>query len=94
MNFDKDILVSGGGIAGLTAAAAFGSAGFSVVCVDPAPPITHEQQEGADIRSTAMLQPARGVLEQAGVWAGLARHAAPLQAVSYTHLTLPTILLV
>ena len=81
MNFDKDILVSGGGIAGLTAAAAFGSAGFSVVCVDPAPPITHEQQEGADIRSTAMLQPARGVLEQAGVWAGLAPHAAPLQVM-------------
>ena len=27
---DYDILISGGGIAGLTAAAAFGSAGFSV----------------------------------------------------------------
>ena len=28
-----DILISGGGVAGLTAAAAFGSAGFSVICV-------------------------------------------------------------
>ena len=27
-----DILISGGGIAGLTAAAAFGAAGFSVIC--------------------------------------------------------------
>ena len=33
---DSDILVSGGGIAGLTAAAAFAGAGFRVVCVDPA----------------------------------------------------------
>ena len=29
-----DILISGGGVAGLTAAAAFGSAGFRVICVD------------------------------------------------------------
>ena len=35
-----DILISGGGVAGLTAAAAFGTAGFSVICVDPAPPVT------------------------------------------------------
>ncbi|MVX48749.1 FAD-binding protein, partial [Rhodobacter sphaeroides] len=35
-----DILVSGGGVAGLTAAAAFASAGWSVICVDPPPPVT------------------------------------------------------
>ena len=79
MTFDCDILISGGGIAGLTAAAAFGTAGFSVICVDPTPPITQEEATGADMRSTAMLQPARAVLEGAGVWAGLAPHAAPLQ---------------
>ena len=81
MGFDTDIVISGGGIAGLTAAAAFGSAGFAVICVDPAPPITQEQQDGADIRSTAMQQPARRVLEQAGVWGALAPHAAPLQVM-------------
>ena len=32
-----DILISGGGIAGLTAAAAFGTAGFHVICVAPTP---------------------------------------------------------
>ena len=42
-----DILISGGGVAGLTAAAAFGAAGFSVVCVDPAPPVTEAAAEGA-----------------------------------------------
>ena len=76
-----DILVSGGGIAGLTAAAAFGSAGFSVICVDPAPPVTDDADAGADRRSTAMLQPARDLLERAGLWAPLAAHATPLQTM-------------
>ncbi|MBD3663729.1 UbiH/UbiF family hydroxylase [Sulfitobacter sp. TSTF-M16] len=79
MAFDCDILISGGGIAGLTAAAAFGTAGFDVICVDPAPPVTDGTAADADMRSTAMLQPARAVLEGAGLWAGLAPHAAPLQ---------------
>ena len=35
-----EILISGGGIAGLTSACAFAKAGFDVVCVDPLPPIT------------------------------------------------------
>ena len=76
-----DILISGGGIAGLTGAAAFGTAGFSVICVDPSPPITEREAQGADMRSTAMLQPARSVLEAAGLWDRLAPHAAPLQVM-------------
>lgn len=76
-----DILISGGGIAGLTAAAAFGSAGFEVICVDPAPPITKRNVDGSDMRSTAFLQPARDLLETAGLWEQLAPHAAPLQVM-------------
>ena len=79
MKFDCDILISGGGIAGLTAAAAFGVAGFNVICVDPTPPVTGRDQSGADMRSTAMLQPARALLEEVGIWPHLAQHAAPLQ---------------
>ncbi len=74
-----DILISGGGIAGLTAAAVFGSAGFSVQCVDPTPPVTERDAQGADMRTTAFLQPARGLLEEAGLWARLDAHAAALQ---------------
>lgn len=76
---DCDIVISGGGIAGLTAAAVFGTAGFDVVCVDPAPPVTNRDDLKADMRTTAMLQPARGVLEAAGLWDRLAPHASPLQ---------------
>lgn len=74
-----DILISGGGIAGLSAAAAFGTAGFNVVCVDPTPPVITRDAAGADMRTTAMLQPARTLLEAAGIWDHLAPHAAPLQ---------------
>lgn len=74
-----DILISGGGIAGLTAAAVFGSAGFSVQCVDPTPPVTERDAQGADLRTTAFLQPARSLLEDAGLWSRLDAHAAALQ---------------
>jgi 2-octaprenyl-6-methoxyphenol hydroxylase len=74
-----DILISGGGVAGLTAAAAFGAAGFTVICVDPAPPVTEESAEGSDLRTTAFLHPSVQVLQAAGLWDRLAPHAAPLQ---------------
>lgn len=74
-----DILISGGGIAGLTAAAAFASSGFSVICTDPAPPVTERDAEGSDLRTTAFLQPAQALLERCGIWARLVDHAAPLQ---------------
>lgn len=76
-----DILVSGGGVAGLTAAAMFGSAGFSVICVDPTPPVTERDATGSDLRTTAFLQPAQALLERAGLWRRLAAHAAELQVM-------------
>ena len=79
MRETTDILISGGGVAGLTAAAALGSAGFRVICVDPAPPVTEAGAEGADLRTTAFLQPSVGVLDRAGLWQRLLPHAAPLQ---------------
>lgn len=74
-----DILISGGGIAGLTAAAAFGTAGFHVICVDPTPPVTQRDAVGADMRTTAMLQPAKRVLQDAGIWDHIAPYSAALQ---------------
>ena len=78
---DFDIVISGGGIAGLTAAAAFGAEGFRVLCVDPAPPITDRAAAGADLRSTAFLQPARDLLTEAGLWPRLESHAMALQVM-------------
>lgn len=78
---DYDITISGGGIAGLTAAAAFGASGFSVLCLDPDPPVTEASAAGADLRTTAFLQPARSFLSDAGLWERLAPHAMPLEVM-------------
>lgn len=76
-----DIVVSGGGIAGLSAAAAFGTEGYSVLCVDPAPPVMAEADPNSDLRTTAFLHPSVGVLERAGLWDRFAAHAMPLQVM-------------
>ena len=78
---NTDILISGGGVAGLTAAAAFGSAGFSVICVDPTRPVTSDTEIGADLRTTAFLHPSIPVLQAAGLWDRLEPHAAALQVM-------------
>ena len=74
-----EILISGGGIAGLTSACAFAKAGFDVVCVDPLPPITDSVSTHSDLRSTAFLQPARNTLENAGLWECFEKFATPLE---------------
>jgi len=74
-----DILISGGGVAGLTAAAAFGSAGFEVLCIEPTAPVTDAASPGADLRTTAFLTPSIAVLDAAGLWQRLAPQAAALQ---------------
>jgi 2-octaprenyl-6-methoxyphenol hydroxylase len=76
-----DIIVSGAGLAGWTATAAFGQAGFSVLCVDPTPHVTARDVDGADLRSTAFLQPARDFLVALGLWERLADHATPLEVM-------------
>ncbi len=81
MRQSVDVVVSGGGVAGLAAAAGFGAAGYSVLCTDPAPPITTGDAPGADLRTTAFLQPSIPVLTAAGLWQRLAPHAMPLQVM-------------
>lgn len=76
-----DILIAGGGIAGLTAACAFGSAGYGVTLVDPAPPVTTATDPQSDLRTTAFLQPSIPVLQAAGLWEALAPQAMPLQVM-------------
>ena len=81
MHETADILVSGGGVAGLAAVAAFGSAGYSVICVDPVAPVTTGDAPDADLRTTAFLQPSVRLLEAAGLWERLAPYAMPLQVM-------------
>ena len=81
MRETTDILISGGGIAGLSAAAAFGAAGFSVILTDPVAPVTDADDRDADLRTTALLQPARDLLIEAGIWQRLEPHATALRVM-------------
>jgi len=81
MRQTTDVLISGGGVAGLAAAAGFGALGLGVICVDPAPPVTEAAAEGADLRTTALLQPSVALLDRIGLWERLAPHATPLQVM-------------
>ena len=81
MTPDTDLLICGGGIAGLCAAASFGASGFTITLVDPAPPVVSRDAEGSDLRSTAFLQPARDFLALTGTWEEMAPHATPLQTM-------------
>ena len=74
-----DVVVSGGGIAGLVTAIAFSQAGFETICVDPQPPVTSRAADGADLRTTAFLQPARNFLDDLGIWEHFAPETMPLE---------------
>jgi len=76
-----EILISGGGIAGLTSACAFAKEGFNVVCVDPLLPATNSDDINADLRSTAFLQPAKNTLEKTGVWENFKKYSTPLEVM-------------
>ncbi|MEM9097823.1 MAG: FAD-dependent monooxygenase [Pseudomonadota bacterium] len=70
-----DILVAGGGLAGLAAACRLGASGHGVAVV--APPVP----EDPDLRTTAILQPGLDTLSKAGVWSELSAEAAALEVM-------------
>lgn len=72
-----DVLIAGGGIAGLAATARLAAAGVETVCVDPLP----ADAAGDDRRTTAFLRPAVETLERAGAWAAMAPEAAELRTM-------------
>lgn len=74
-----DILVVGGGIAGLITTCVFATEGFDVTCIDPVPPVTELDAPDADLRSTAFLLPSVTLLDYAGLWPALEPFAQELR---------------
>jgi 2-octaprenyl-6-methoxyphenol hydroxylase len=74
-----DILIVGGGVAGLAAAARLASEGFGVVVADrDAPRPVDAARDGADLRTTAFLHPAIDTRRAAGAWDRMAEGAEAL----------------
>src|ERR1700729_1116292 len=71
---DRDILIAGAGLAGLTAAYGMARAGFDVVCCGAA------ERTGRG-RTVALLNQSVAFLKSLGAWADLESRAAPLRSL-------------
>jgi 2-octaprenyl-6-methoxyphenol hydroxylase len=73
-----DVVIAGGGANGLALAAAIKQAmaqGASVAVVDPAPPAA---ASATRLRTVAIADGPRRLLDQVGAWAAIQRHAQPI----------------
>lgn len=73
-----DILISGGGIAGLALGILLARAGLEVRLADPAPPAANAAASG---RTVALMQNSLNILGATGVWPSLAAHATPMETM-------------
>ncbi len=81
MTVETDILVAGGGIAGLTAVAAFAADGHRVLSVEPTLPPKGLEDADADLRSTAFLEPSVALLQEIGLWDAVAGYGTDLEVM-------------
>ncbi|MBT5414045.1 MAG: UbiH/UbiF/VisC/COQ6 family ubiquinone biosynthesis hydroxylase [Rhodospirillaceae bacterium] len=75
-----DIVIVGGGMAGLTAALAFGTAGLSVVLVDRSP-VRAVLDAAFDGRTAALALGSQRVLDGLDAWEGMAADAEPIREI-------------
>ncbi len=73
-----DALIVGAGNAGLTAALLLAAEGLSVRVIDRAAPALDPDDDGSDLRTTALLAPTIDALKRAGAWEGLQSSASDL----------------
>ncbi len=72
-----DILISGGGVPGLTLALLLGGLGLDVAVIEPHPPGPIDSIK-PDGRTAALMAKSVNILTAAGVWDDCAPHGAPL----------------
>jgi 2-octaprenyl-6-methoxyphenol hydroxylase len=75
-----DVAIAGGGMVGLSLAAALAQLPLDVVVIEPVSPDAHEQPS-FDSRTTALSNGSRRVLEGIGAWSGIAGRATPIRRI-------------
>lgn len=76
----SEIIVLGGGLAGLTMAAVLGAYNLKTTCIDREVPTT-QTTEQYDGRTTAISAGSRRVLEAIGIWDKLVADACPIEQI-------------
>ena len=77
---DFEAIVGGGGMVGLTLAAALGGAGVKVAVIDRSPASTM-RKPAFDGRVSAIARGSRTIFDSIGVWDGLAGNAEPIREI-------------
>ena len=75
-----DVIILGGGLVGLTLAAALNASGLSATVIDSADPAA-QAGSGFDLRATAIASASWRMLEAVGVADGLSAEACPIRAI-------------
>ncbi|HYE49193.1 MAG TPA: UbiH/UbiF/VisC/COQ6 family ubiquinone biosynthesis hydroxylase [Azospirillaceae bacterium] len=88
---DTEVVIVGGGLAGLTLACALGTAGVPTVCVDRDAP-SRQLEEAFDGRTTAIAHGSMRVLDGAGIWRYTADEAGPILDIRVTDQNRPLFL--
>jgi 2-octaprenyl-6-methoxyphenol hydroxylase len=77
---DADVIIVGGGLAGLTLAALLGTRKASVICIDREP-VPSTRAATFDLRTTAISYGSHLVLKEAGVWDLVKGGACPIEDI-------------
>jgi 2-octaprenyl-6-methoxyphenol hydroxylase len=75
-----DVAIAGGGMVGLSLAAALAELPLDVVVIEPVAPDA-DRQPSFDARTTALSSGSRRVLEGIGAWRGIAGQATPIRRI-------------
>jgi 2-octaprenyl-6-methoxyphenol hydroxylase len=95
MNLKKnasDAIIIGGGPSGLVMAAALGTAGFTVICLERASPRDTAKSAAADRRTTALSYGSAQILKAAGIWARIEKKACPIRDIRVADQDSPAVL--
>jgi 2-octaprenyl-6-methoxyphenol hydroxylase len=88
---DTDIIVVGGGPAGLTMTALLASNNINVTCIDRESP-SAQTDKSFDGRTIAISSGSQKILEAAGIWKYLEPHACPINNIHITDGNSPVLL--
>jgi 2-octaprenyl-6-methoxyphenol hydroxylase len=75
-----DVAIAGGGMVGLSLAAALAKLPLDVAVIEPVS-AESDEQPSFDARTTALSSGSRRVLEGVGVWPAVAAHATPIRRI-------------